>query len=94
MPLLRNANSLILFCKIVELNLVEENMSFEGRKFILVPLFEDFPIFFKGFTDFPFLNSIKYSVPFLKILNESFSDNALTTDTPTPCKPPETLYES
>ena len=39
-------------------------------------------------------NSIKYFFPSLLISNFNFSDNALTTDTPTPCKPPETLYES
>ena len=38
-PLLRKANSLILFSKVVELNFIEENTSFEGKKFILVPLF-------------------------------------------------------
>ena len=91
MPLFRKANSLILFCKIVELNFIDENISFEGKNFILVPLFDDFPIFFKGFIDFPFSNSIKYSEPSLKILNSSFLDNAFTTETPTPCKPPETL---
>ena len=38
-PLLRNANSLILFSIIVELNLIDENIFFEGRKLILVPVF-------------------------------------------------------
>ena len=32
--------------------------------------------------------------PKLKIFNSNFSDRAFTTDTPTPCRPPETLYES
>ena len=40
------------------------------------------------------LISIKYFFPSLFISNSSFSDNALTTETPTPCSPPETLYES
>ena len=38
-PLFKNANSLILFSKIVELNLIDEKISFEGKKFILVPFF-------------------------------------------------------
>ena len=38
-----------------------------------------------------FLNSIKYFFPSLLISNSNFSDKALTTETPTPCKPPETL---
>ena len=44
-PLFKNANSLILFCKTVELNLIDENISLEGKNLILVPLFDDFPIF-------------------------------------------------
>ena len=28
------------------------------------------------------------------MLSFSFSDKALTTETPTPCSPPDTLYES
>ena len=54
-------------------------------------LFFCFSIFFKGFKDFPFSNSIKYSLPSLYILNLRFLDKALTTETPTPCNPPETL---
>ena len=91
MPLFKNANSLILFSRIDALNLIEENISFEGKKLILVPFFFVFPIFFNGLTASPSLNSILYSFPSLKIFNSNFSDNALTTETPTPCKPPETL---
>ena len=39
----------------------------------------------------PLRNSIKYFFPSLLISNSNFSDNALTTETPTPCSPPETL---
>ena len=41
-----------------------------------------------------FSNSIKYLFPSLSMYSSNFSDRAFTTDTPTPCKPPETLYES
>ena len=41
-----------------------------------------------------FLKNISYSFPSLKIFKDNFSDKAFTTETPTPCKPPETLYES
>ena len=51
----------------------------------------DFPTIFKGDFASPLLNSIKYFFPSLLISNLSFSDNALTTETPTPCSPPETL---
>ena len=65
------------------LNLVDENISFEGRKVILVPVFLDFPICFNGALGSPFLNSTKYFFPSLFISNSSFSDSALTTETPT-----------
>ena len=64
-PLLRKANSLILFSKVVELNFIEENTSFEGKKFILVPLFFVLPICLSGFYVFPFSKTIRYSLPSL-----------------------------
>ena len=93
-PLFKKANSLILFSKMEALNLVDENISFDGKNLILVPFFFVLPIFFKGFIELPSLNLISYSFPPLKIFNSNFSDNALTTDTPTPCNQPDTLYES
>ena len=41
-------------------NLVEENISFDGKKVIFVPDIVDFPICFKGAFASPSLNSIKY----------------------------------
>ena len=61
---------------------------------MLVPFFFVEPIFLRGFIDLPSLNNISYSFPSLKILSSRFSDNALTTETPTPCNPPETFYDS
>ena len=42
----------------------------------------------------PSSNSTKYFSPSLLISNFNFSDKAFTTETPTPCSPPDTLYES
>ena len=58
---------------------------------ISVPVSFDFPIILIGALASPFLNSIKYFFPSLFIPNINFSDNAFTTETPTPCNPPETL---
>ena len=55
-PLFKKASSLILFSSIDALNLVDENISFEGKKLILVPFFFVLPIFFKGLSEFPSLN--------------------------------------
>ena len=76
---------------IFPLNFVDENTSFEGKNVILVPVSFDLPTAFNGDLASPFLNSIKYFFPSLLISNFNFSDKALTTETPTPCSPPETL---
>jgi len=65
--------------------------TFDGKNVIFVPVSFDFPISFKGFFASPSLNSIKYFFPSRLISNSNFSDNAFTTETPTPCNPPETL---
>ena len=62
-PLFKNASSLIRFSKIDELNLIEEKISFEGKKVILVPFFFVFPNFLNGLTAFPSLNFTSYSFP-------------------------------
>ena len=46
---------------IEKLNLIDEKISLDGKKVILVPFFLVFPIFFKGFTEFPSLNLISSS---------------------------------
>ena len=71
------------------------NIFFEGKKVTDVPfVFFASPICFNGFIVTPSLNSTRYSLFFLKIFNFKFSDKAFTTETPTPCSPPEILYES
>ena len=71
------------------------NIFFEGKKVTEVPFaFFASPICFKGFVVTPSLNSARYSLFFLKIFYFKFSDKAFTTETPTPCNPPEILYES
>ena len=58
---------------------------------ISVPEFLDLFFAFKGEIASPFLNAIKYTFPSLSIVSSNFSDKAFTTDTPTPCRPPDTL---
>ena len=74
-PLLRKANSRILFSSIEVLNFIDEKICFEGRKDILVPFFFVFPTFLSGFIEFPSLNLISYSFPSLNIFKSSFSDS-------------------
>ena len=76
-----------------KLNFIEEKTSFDGKNVISVPVLLDLPITLSGAFALPSLNSIKYFFPSLLIANFNFSYKALTTETPTPCKPPDTLYE-
>ena len=46
------------FSNIEKLNLIDENISFDGTKLISVPLVFDFPTCFKEVLASPFLNSI------------------------------------
>ena len=64
-PLFRKANSLILFSRVVALNLIDEKICLEGKKVIFVPFFFVFPIFLSGLIEFPSLNLISYSLPSL-----------------------------
>ena len=67
-------------------------ISGDGWNVISVPVSEsEVPIISRLCSVFPFLKVAEYSFPFLQIVNFKYYDNALTTDTPTPCKPPETL---
>ena len=91
----RNESSLILFDRISYSNSVTSlNISLSGVKVTRVPLLSELPISFTGAFGFPLLYDCSYSFPSLKTLATSNSDNAFTQETPTPCKPPETLYES
>ena len=71
-PLFKKASSLILFSKIEALNLIEEKISFDGRKLIFVPFFFVFPIFLSGLVELPSLKLISYSKPSLNIFNDNF----------------------
>ena len=64
-PLFKKASSLILLIKIFPLNFIDENISFDGRKVICVPVSFDLPVVFKGASASPFLNFIKCFLPSL-----------------------------
>jgi hypothetical protein len=49
------------------------------------------PVMASGATASPFLNSISWVKPPRWTFSFSHSESALTTETPTPCRPPETL---
>ena len=75
-----------------ESNSVREKVSGEGRKVTSVPRRSAAsPTAASGASATPLVKLIAYSVPSLKILSLRETERALTTETPTPCRPPETL---
>ena len=67
-----------------KLNFVDEKICLEGKKFILVPVLFEFPIALSEVLASPLTNSTKYFFPSLSMNKSSFSESALTTETPTP----------
>ena len=63
-----------------------------AKNLTVVPVLSESPILFKLSTTFPLWNFIWNIPPSLWIVTSVHSDNALTTDAPTPCRPPDTLY--
>ena len=90
-PLFKYASSFNRFSSILRLKLVSVNISLEGLKVIVVPFKSELLISFKGALVAPFSNSTKYFLPFLEMSTFKLCESALTTETPTPCNPPETL---
>jgi hypothetical protein len=64
-----------------------------GQMRIEVPVFfsPTLPVFFSFFATLPSSNAIWWTPPSRLISTSSFSDSALVTDMPTPCRPPENL---
>ena len=80
-----------------------EKISRSGRKWTSVPRFSVSPVTFIGEISWPSrstisrscgtpcLNSMKCARPSRRTVRRSHFDRPLTHDTPTPCRPPETL---
>ena len=64
-----------------------------GLNFIEVPVFLNptSPTSLRSLALSPLLKDISYSFESLLTVTSSLSDKAFTTETPTPCKPPEKL---
>src|SRR3954470_103432 len=69
------------------------NVPLEARKWTSVPRRSLRPVTLSGSTATPSRNSIWFTCPSRQIVRRSHSESAFTTDTPTPCRPPDTLYE-
>ena len=65
-----------------------------GQNSILVPLFLPFLMATSGSCGMPSLKNCSYTLPSLVTVRVRSLESAFTTDTPTPCRPPETLYVS
>ena len=91
-PEFRNASSRRRCSSVAKSNSIMVKVSVEGRKLTSVPrLPPASPTTFSGATATPSWNSMKCSLPSRQMVSFSQVDSAFTTDTPTPCRPPETL---
>ena len=90
-PALRNDSSRSLPERISKENSVSVKISVSGRNVTLVPAFRDLPVAWRGDTVSPREKRIRWTDPSRRTSATSSSDRAFTTETPTPCNPPETL---
>ena len=91
-PEFRNASSRRRCSSVAKSNSTMVKVLGEGRNVTSVPrLSFASPTAFSGATATPSRNSMKCSLPSRQMVSLSQVDSALTTDTPTPCSPPETL---
>jgi len=66
-------------------------ISGSGRKCCCVPVSVVSPITFRGVTSIPRSHLIWCTWPSLLTVVSRYSERAFTTDSPTPCRPPDTL---
>ena len=90
-PELRKANSLSLFSNVIKEYSKLENVPRDAKNRTSVPVLAECSISFNDSTVSPFSNRAEYFFPSRHITNSNQSERAFTTDTPTPCNPPETL---
>ena len=93
-PAFRNDSSRSRWERTSKENSVSVKISVSGLKVIFVPFLRDFPVTFSGDTVSPRTKSIWCTDPSRRISAVSVSERAFTTETPTPCSPPDTLYVS
>ena len=90
-PSFRYASSRSRPSRISNLNVGSSKISRSGLNVIVVPVFAAFPTFFSVSAVFPRAKAIRHACPSRRTSARSHSDSAFTTDTPTPCSPPDTL---
>ena len=91
-PELRNASSRSRCSSVAKSNSVMVKVFFDGRNVTSVPRLScAAPTTASGATASPSRNSMKCSLPSRQMVSLSQADSALTTETPTPCRPPDTL---
>ena len=91
-PEFKNASSRNRCSSVAKSNSSMVKVLGEGRKVTSVPLLLfALPTGLSGATATPSRNSMKYSLPSRQMVSLSQLDSAFTTETPTPCRPPDTL---
>ena len=91
-PELRNANSRRRCSRVLKSNSAMEKVLSDGRKVTSVPVRPSLSATAaSGSSGSPSAKRMKCALPPRKMRSSSHSERALTTETPTPCSPPDTL---
>ena len=88
---MRKASSRSRFANVAQSNRVSVKISVSGLKVTVVPVPFAFPTTLSFLTVSPRSNAMWWRLPSRSTQTSSFSESAFTTDTPTPCSPPDTL---
>ncbi len=93
-PRVRKAVSRSRCCSVSAESSSSSKISASGKNEIVVPVspFSTSPTTARSALGTPRVNSCRYSLPPRRTSATSHSERAFTTETPTPCNPPETLY--
>src|SRR5574344_1749728 len=92
MPEFKKDNSRKRVANISYLYSIMVKMLSSGLKTMVVPVESESPMICTSCRGFPQENSCIYILPFLRTSARRYVESAFTQETPTPCKPPDTLY--
>src|SRR6185437_2031870 len=92
-PRLRNAISCSRRDSVSKTHVVVSKTWSSGQNVIIVPVSSVRSPFLSGPAGSPTAQDCRQTCPSLRISTSSLVDSALTTETPTPCRPPETAYD-
>ena len=90
-PGFKNESSLKRFARMSHLNPRYWKISWSGENVTVVPVSGVSPTTCRGSVTCPLAKRMRWIFPLRRTSTSIHSESAFTQDTPTPCRPPETL---